>query len=282
MTIRQLPPAENVLRALFRVPKPIIGTVHLMPLPGAPQYGGGGIGHVLARAVRDARACTDNGIDGLVIENEGDIPFRKPDKVGPDTVAALTAVAAAVKAEVEVPIGINCLANAVTQSLAVAVAVDGLFVRANQWANAYIANEGLVEGAAAEALRFRSSVRGEHIRVLADVHVKHGSHAIVGDRSVEEQARDVEAFGADALIATGSRTGDSTRVREVVEIKEGTGKPVLVGSGMTRDNARELLQVADGAIVGSALKHGGVWWNPVDETRVAKLMQEVERVRQDG
>lgn len=234
---------------------------------------------IVRAALADAQAYVRGGVDGLIVENEGDIPFRRPELVGPETVAALTAVTIAVRDAVSVPIGVNCLANAVVQSIAVAKAAGGVFVRANQWANAYVANEGLVEGAAAEALRFRSALRGEEIAVLADVHVKHGSHAIVADRSLAEQTHDVEAFDADVLIATGQRTGDPTQVEEVSAIKDAATRPVIVGSGLTVANAVELLKVADGAIVGSAMKRGGLWWNPVDEERVAAIMLEVRRAR---
>jgi membrane complex biogenesis BtpA family protein len=269
----------SALEHLFAVAKPVIGTIHVLPLPGAPRYAGGPMRDVVRRAVADAVACVDGGVDGLIVENEGDIPFRKPERVGPETVAGLTAVTVAVREAVSVPVGINCLANAVIQSLAVARATGGAFVRANQWANAYVANEGIVEGAAAEALRFRGAIRGEHIRVFADVHVKHGSHAIVADRSVAEQTRDVEAFDADVLIATGNRTGDATRVEEVAQIKDATDRPVLVGSGLTSANAVSLLEVADGVIVGSALKRDGVWWNEVERPRVAALMDKVGQLR---
>lgn len=154
-----------------------------------------------------------------------------------------------------------------------------MFVRANQWANAYVANEGIIEGAAAEALRFRRLIDGEEIRILADVHVKHGSHAIVADRSLAELTYDTEAFDADVLIVTGQRTGDPTRVDEVSAIKSVATRPVIVGSGLTAANAASLMAVADGAIVGSAMKHEGVWWNSVDVDRVTAIMEEVQRIR---
>jgi uncharacterized protein len=175
-----------------------------------------------------------------------------------------------------------CLANAAIESLAVAKAVEASFIRSNQWANAYVANEGIVEGAAAHALRFRSAIHGHEIRVFADVHVKHGSHAIVADRDIAELTRDVEAFDADVLIATGQRTGDPTQEQEVTAIKKAATKEVLVGSGLTADNAAELIAVADGAIVGSSMKVDGVWWQRVDLQRVRRVMREVEQLRESG
>lgn len=272
-------PRPDSLADLFDHPKPIIGTIHILPTPGAPRYRGQPMPDIIERAVQDAKRYVEGGIDGVIVENEGDIPFRRPQDVGPDTVAAMTAVTTAVRDAIDVPLGLNVLANAVVQSLAVARVTGGVFVRANQWVNAYIANEGFIEGAAAEALRFRHIVDGENIRVFADVHVKHGSHAIVSDRSIEEMTHDAEAFDADVLIATGQRTGDPTRVEEVEVIKQVASRPVIVGSGLDARNAATLMTVADGAIVGSAMKHDGVWWNPVEVSRVHSIMHEVARCR---
>jgi membrane complex biogenesis BtpA family protein len=270
----------DALQRIFGVTKPIIGTIHLLPLPGAPAYDGQDVSGIIERAVGDATAYARGGVDGVIVENEGDIPFLKPDSIGPETVAALTAATAAVRSAVSLPVGSMCLANAALESLAVAKATGASFIRANGWANAYIANEGYIEGAAAQALRYRSMIYARDVAVFADVHVKHASHAIVADRPLAEQARDVEAFGADVLIASGSRTGDPVDRAELEAISRAVSSPVIIGSGLDEDNVGDLLTAADGAIVGSSLKFGGVWWNRVDEERVLALMNEVARLRQ--
>lgn len=272
-------PRADALLKLFEIPKPVIGTIHVLPTPGAPRYRGQPMREVIARAVEDASRFVQGGIDGIIVENEGDIPFRKPEDIGPETVAAMAVVTAAVRDSVDVPVGINILANGAQQSLAIARVAGGVFVRVNQWANAYVANEGYIEGAAAEALRFRHSIDADDISILADVHVKHGSHAIVSDLSVADMTHDVEAFDADILIATGQRTGDPTRVEEVHDIKKVASRPVLVGSGLDAANAATLMTAADGAIVGSAMKVDAVWWNSVDVGRVETIVNEVAGCR---
>ncbi len=142
------------------------------------------------------------------------------------------------------------------------------FIRVNQWANAYVANEGFMEGGAAEAMRYRSMLRAEHIKVFADSHVKHGSHAIIADRTKAELTRDLEFFDADGVIATGQRTGNTATIEEIEEIGAATNRPILVGSGVDKDNIVEILKLKNGVIVASSLKRGGVWWNPVDIERV--------------
>jgi len=177
------------------------------------------------------------------------------------------------------PMGVNILANAAIPALAIAQACGASFIRVNQWANAYVANEGIVEGAAATALRYRNSLRANNIHIFADSHVKHGSHAIVADRTVTELTRDVEFFHADAVIATGQRTGDTATLDEIDEIGAATALPVLVGSGVTAGNVAQILGHTSGVIVASSLKHDGVWWNAVDVDRVKALVAAAEPAR---
>jgi membrane complex biogenesis BtpA family protein len=272
------PPKENFLE-VFGVKKPIIGMIHLKPIPGSPHYKGESLDEVLESALQDARMLKEGGVDGLVVENAWDLPFAKPEDIGYETVAAVTYLTRYIIEESKLPVGINILANGVIPSLAVAKATGALFVRSNQWVNAYVANEGFVEGASAKALRYRSYIRGDDIKIFADVHVKHGSHAIVADRPLADQTRDNVFFDADVLIATGSRTGDPTNLDEITGIKENTDLPVIIGSGLTPENAKTLLRYCDGAIVGSSLKEDGCWWNPVEQARVERLMEAVSAVR---
>jgi membrane complex biogenesis BtpA family protein len=176
-------------------------------------------------------------------------------------------------------LGINVLANAPLPALAVAKAGGARFIRVNQWANAYVANEGLIEGEAALALRYRAALRADDIAVFADSHVKHGAHAIVADRSVAELTRDLEFFDADVVIATGQRTGDPADLDELETIGRATTLPVLVGSGVTLDNVAAILERSAGVIIGSSLKHGGVWWESVERARVAAFMKVVAGLR---
>jgi membrane complex biogenesis BtpA family protein len=274
-----LPPKPNALAALFPVTKPIIGVIHLQPLPGAPRYAGGEMRDVYAAAVRDAKTLAGGGIDGIMIENASDMPFARPEDIGPETVAALTAACLAVRDAVDVPIGITCVANGVIPGLAVAKAVGARWVRANQWVNAYVANEGLLNGPAPAAMRYRARIGATDVCIFADVHVKFGAHAITADRTITEQATDAEWFDADVLIATGTRTGSPTEPREVEEVSAGTALPVIVGSGLAPEQVPALFAVADGAIVGQWLKQDGHWWNPVDPRRVGELMNAVAKVR---
>lgn len=267
------------LQNLFKTAKPLIGNVHLMPLPGTPRSQGERVGSIIDRACRDAEAYVKGGMDGLLIENHGDIPFLQPAEIGPEIIAAMAVVARSVVDAVGVPVGINLLANGACGALAIARAAGARFVRVNQWVNAYVSNEGLIEGESARVLRYRRQIDAEDVAIFADVHVKHGAHAIVGDRPVSEQASDVEFYDADVAIATGNRTGDAVPAEEIAAIRAGTRLPIVAGSGITVANVAGLLGSLDGAIVGSSLKTDGVWWNPVEEMRVRALVEQVKPLR---
>jgi hypothetical protein len=171
------------------------------------------------------------------------------------------------------------VANGVLPALAVAKATGALWVRANQWVNAYVANEGLMNGPAPQALRYREFIKASDVCIFADVHVKFGAHAITADRGISEQATDAEWFGADVLIATGTRTGSPTERSEVEQIKAGTSLPVILGSGFDISQVNTLLEVADGAIVGQSIKYGSAWWNHVDPDRARALVRAVDKYR---
>lgn len=225
--------------------------------------------------MRDAEAYIEGGLNGLIVENHGDVPFLKPEDIGPETTGFLSVITDRIVDAFDCPIGINVLANAPIPALAAATASGAHFIRVNQWANAYVANEGFMEGRAGEALRYRAALHAQHIKVFADSHVKHGSHAIVADRAVGELTRDLAFFDADAVIATGQRTGNTATMEEIDEIGTATSLPVLVGSGVTADNVSAILKRTDGVIVASSLKRDGDWWNEVEIERVKSLVGQL-------
>ena len=264
---------DCIKRIFGRARGVVIGVIHCPAFPGSPRYQGASSQALYEGALADALAYRNGGVDGLIIENHGDVPFSKPEDIGHETTAFMAVTADRIARETGLPIGINVLANAPIPALAIAAASQAAFVRVNQWANAYIANEGFIEGAAASALRYRARLRADGISVFADAHVKHGAHAIVADRALEELVRDVEFFDADAIIATGQRTGDAASADYLRQIRAATKLPLLVGSGCTEGNVAEILSIVDAVIVASSLKVGGVWWNPVDEAKVRAFMQ---------
>ena len=271
-----------VLDEIFQVPKPIIGMVHLRPLPGAPLYDPRHMSmeEVIAVAVNEARLLEAAGVNGLQIENIWDFPYLKGAEVGHETTAALAVAARGVKNAVRVPIGINCHLNAGIQALSVAVAVGARWIRVFEWVNAYISHAGITEGIAGALARHRAFLRAENVKFFCDVNVKHGSHFIISDRTLAEQAHDAETDGADALIVTGFETGQAPTAEKVRAFSEHVTIPILIGSGISKENAPELLQFADGAIVGSYFKHNRDWKQPVEEDAARQFMNVIKEYRE--
>jgi hypothetical protein len=245
--------------------KTIIGVCHLAPLPGSPQAAT--LDRALDRALKDAKALESGGVHALIVENYGDRPFTAG-RVGPETVAALTRIAAEIRKAVRIPIGINVLRNDARSALAIAHVVGAEFIRVNVLSGVYVAGEGMLVGEAAELLRYRKTL-GARVQLYADVLVKH-AHPLA-PTPIATLARDTAyRAGADVLVVTGAETGLEPDVKTIHAIRDAVpDRPIFVGSGLTPDNM-ELLQEADGAIVGTYFKAGG----HVDPRRVRRLMRE--------
>lgn len=250
--------------------KTLIGVVHLSALPGAPRWGGNW-GAIVKRAVADARAYEQGGADAVFIENFGDVPFTKSG-VGPETVAAMAALGCAVREAVKMPIGFNVLRNDACAALALCAACGGSFIRVNVHSGAMLTDQGIIEGNAYETLRYRQRICPP-AQIFADVHVKHA--VPLGDWTLEDAAHDTLERGlADALIISGVGTGMAADPADVQRVRTACpSAKILLGSGVTRENAGQFLRFADGFIVGSSLKAGGKLGNPVDPKRVAALVK---------
>lgn len=274
----------NRLDNIFMSPKPVIGMVHLRPLPGSPLYDPTvmNMKKIIEIAVEEAKLLEACGVDGVQVENMWDIPYLQGKNIGSDTVAALAIGVNEVKNAVKIPVGAECHMNGADHALACAVAANAQWVRVFEWCNAFISQAGYIEAIGGKLARERSRLKAEDIAFLCDVNVKHGSHYIIHDRSVEEQAMDVEAQDGDAVIVTGFDTGMPPTAERVKKCKAKIELPVFLGSGISKNNAKELLHYADGAIVGSYFKVDGNWKNPVDEKRTREFMKEVELLRKEG
>lgn len=250
--------------ALPFAPRPsLIGMIHLDALPGAPDFAGD-LAQVAERAARDARVLAEGGVDAILVENFHDAPFYK-DRLPPETIAALTRCALAVRAAAPtVPLGINALRNDALGALAVAVAVGADFIRVNVLVGAMVTDQGLIEGCAAELIRRRRAL-GVAVAILADVGVKHAEP--LGDFDLTQVALDTVHRGkADALVVSGRGTGAPTPRAKIDAVRAAVpGVPVLVGSGTLAETVDPT--AADGFIVGTALKTDG----RVDPARVAAM-----------
>jgi hypothetical protein len=267
------------LAELFCVAKPIIGMVHLWPLPGSPGYDGHGIDAILDHARHDAEALLEGGADGLIVENMWDLPYYAGTGVQLEAVTAQAVAARKIKEMADVPVGVNVIHNGWQAELAIAVAANLDFMRVCILTGARLWDTGeLDHGCAADLLRKRKELGLEHLNLFADVDKKH-SVPFPG-LDLEIHIEWTEFYRADALIVSGRMTGSAPPLDKVRRAKEAAARPILMGSGTNADNIADFLQYADGAIVGTSLKVDGVMENPVDVERVRRYVAAVQRVRQ--
>ena len=256
---------------LFSRPKPVIGVIHAGALPGTPRSSQT-VAELVASAKQEAQLYREAGVDGVIVENMHDVPYLRGE-VGPEIVAAMTAICIEVKKECRVPVGVQILAGANIEAMAVAHAAALDFIRAEGYAYAHVADEGLIQASAAKLLRYRRMIGAERVQVWTDVKKKHAAHAITADVSLGETAETVEFMGADCVIVTGSATGKPPTVADIKAAKSHCGLPVFLGSGIDENNIAEFYEHADGFIVGSSFKVGGLWSNGVDAARVVTFMK---------
>lgn len=262
--------------SLFKSSKPIIGMIHLGALPGTPANHQS-VAELITNAVGEAITYRDCGVDGIIIENMHDVPYLRG-TVGPEIVAAMTRIGQAVKSESKLPVGVQILAGANIEAMAVAHAADLDFVRVEGYVFAHIADEGLIQSSAAKLLRYRKQIGAERVEVWADVKKKHSAHAITSDISLGATAETVEFMRGDAVIVTGNVTGDAPQITDVREAKAHCHLPIILGSGVDTNNIADFYPITDGFIIGSAFKKDGHWINGVDKQRVKRLMKVVKQL----
>ena len=255
------PSSRCTAQELFSVPRALIGMLHLGALPGTPRSRAS-VRDIADRAVAEARIYRDAGFHGLMIENMSDLPYLRGG-VGPEITAAMAVVGAAVTQAVDLPLGVQVLAAANREALAVAKACGATFVRVEGFVFAHVADEGIHQSDAGEILRYRRQIDAEGIQVFADIKKKHSSHAWTEDVGLVETARAAAFFGADGVILTGACTGSAAEPRELEDLASGLGKDrpmLLVGSGIDTANVSDFAAAA-ALIVGSSVKEGGSWIN---------------------
>jgi len=256
--------------------KPVIGMLHLLPLPGSPLYAGN-LTAIRDTLLRDADALASGGVHALMMENFGDTPFY-PGRVPSYVLTHMTALACEVTHRFpQLPLGINVLRNDGLSALSVAHASGANFIRVNVLCGARVTDQGLIQGIAHDLLRERSLLGASRsIKIFADVDVNHS--APLAPRPLKDEVDDTLERGlADALVVSGAGTGKSTSVEKVREVKQAAGHhaPIFIGSGITAETIRNYLDCADGFIVGTAFKKDGNPTNPVDSDRVKTLMRQL-------
>lgn len=268
----------SVLRGLFGISKPIIAMVHLPALPGRPQHDrAAGLKLIIDSAARDLQALQDAGVDGLLFCNEADLPYQLA--VNPAAVAAMAAVVGELKREISRPFGVNLVWDPVA-SLAVARATGANFVR-EVITGLYESDLGLMRPDFGAIGAYRTDIGAQSVAMFANITPEFASS--IGHRTIGQRAKSAVYLGVDALLVSGAITGEPTDLKQLREVKAAVpGIAVLANTGVTAETVGDVLACADGAIVGTALKVGGITWNPVDPVRAAQFMMAARQARQSA
>jgi membrane complex biogenesis BtpA family protein len=266
-------PQSAMLNDKSKMLNGLIAMLHVPALPGTPNASLS-IPEITKHVLAEAKTYTDHGIRSLMIENMHDVPYLRRDAVGPEITASMTAVACALRQQhPDFTIGIQILAGANKQALAVAHAASLNFIRAEGFVFAHVADEGIIESDAAELLRYRKFIGAEHVQILTDIKKKHSSHALTADLDIAECAKAAEYFQSDGIIITGTHTGSEPDLAELESVASSTKLPIIIGSGLTPENAVNLMQHAQSAIVGSYFKKDGHWKNSICIDRIQSLIK---------
>ncbi len=249
--------------------------IHLLPLPESPAYLGN-LDAIYEQAEREAAVLQAAGVDALIVENFGDEPYL-PAELSTAQLAVMAGVTRDIIRAVNMPVGVNCQFNAWHSEVAVAHACRADFIRVEVFVDTVIMAQGQVSPCSAQICRYRQQLGAKGVALWADIQTKYTRSLI--PQSIERSALDAQAAGADVLIVTGAATGQATPLEVVAQVKQVAGIPVVVGSGTTAANVSEVLRIADGAIVGSALKVGGKAENEVSAEAASAFMAAVRAGR---
>jgi membrane complex biogenesis BtpA family protein len=262
------------LTQIFKTEHPVIGVVHLLPLPTSPRWGNS-LKAVIARAEQEATALASGGVDGLIVENFFDAPFTK-ECVDPAVISAMSLIVQRLMNLVTLPIGVNVLRNDARSAMAIATCTRAHFIRVNVLTGVMATDQGLIEGRAHELLRYRREL-GSEVKIFADVLVKHARP--LGSPNLTTAVQEtIERGLADAVILSGWTTGSPPSLEDLELASAAAGDtPVFIGSGASWENIPRLIQAADGVIVSSSLKRHGQIEQPIDPIRVSQFVEAMRR-----
>jgi hypothetical protein len=272
----------DVLKSIFDTANPIIGVVHLLPLPTSPRWGGS-LEPVIAQAEQEATALAAGGVNALIVENYYDAPFSR-DRVDPAVVSAMSVIVQRLKQLVELPLGLNVLRNDGHSAMAIAASVGARFIRVNVLTGVMVTDQGTIEGEAYQLLRYRREL-GVEVKIFADVLVKH-ARPLSSISLTSAVSETVERGLADGIILSGWATGHPPALEDLELARVAAPHtPLLIGSGANVENIASLMHIADGVIVATSLKrssksardNGTETFPVIDPMRVRNFVDSTQR-----
>jgi membrane complex biogenesis BtpA family protein len=250
--------------------------VHLGALPGSPLHDAeAGLEGLVEGARRDLEALQAAGFDAVMFGNENDRPYQL--KVDAASLATAAYVIGRLRPAIKAPFGVNLLWDP-EGSIALAAAVGAAFVR-EIFTGAYASDMGLWSPDAGGAMRYRDRLGRRDLALMFNVSAEF-AHSLDG-RSIADRARSaVLSSIPDAILVSGAITGEAARMEDLEQTKRALpGTPVLANTGVKHGTVADVLAIADGCIVGSALKVDGDTWKPVDPERAIEFVRLARTAR---
>jgi membrane complex biogenesis BtpA family protein len=266
---------SELLAAIAAGRKPMIGMIALRPLAGGSRYRDGSLDDVLDHALSQAAILSAAGFAFLMVQNLGDLPVGL--QASTVQIAWITRIAATIRHDFRLPVGINLLENDATAMIAVASAADLDFVRIKVYVGAMLTPAGIEAGRAFEAVHARTSWRADKVAIFADVHDRTGV-PIASAGLADDLRTAFEIGGADGVVLTGRSHRETLEFLATARAAF-PKRPILVGGGVSATTIAEITALADGAIVGSALKHGGSLFGELEAGKAQEFMTAVAAIR---
>lgn len=263
-------------RQVFGTARPVIGMVHLGALPGTPLYDAeGGIERLVADAKADLAALQAAGFDAVMFGNENDRPYEFD--VDRASTATMAHIIGRLRADIRVPFGVNVLWDPMS-TVALAAATGAAFVR-EIFTGTYASDMGPWTPDAGQAMRYRDRLGRRDCLMLYNVSAEFADS--LDRRPLPDRARSaVFSSIPGAVLVSGQITGEAAALSDLESVKAVLpNTPVMANTGVKHDTVADVLRVADGCVVGSALKVDGNTWNPVDPARAADFMARVRAAR---
>lgn len=247
----------------------IIGAIHFPPLLGYKGFPGFKI--TLKNAIADLRAFEKGGVDGIIFENNYDIPHTIT--VNAPIVSSMTFLGGKLRKATRLPIGISVLWNDYSAALSIAKTIDLQYIRIPVFVDKVRTSYGIVEGAPKKIDDFRKSIGAENVALFTDIHVKHAE--LMSKHSLLASAKLAIRHKSDSIIITGKWTGNAPAIDEVKSLRKKIGEfPILIGSGIDKDNIGELFRFANGAIASTSLKSGPI---KTEEVNIKSYSQRIDK-----
>jgi membrane complex biogenesis BtpA family protein len=245
--------------------RPLVGMVHLGPLPGAPNYDGAAIADLIERAAHDAQLLVDGGFDAILLQNANDHP---PARVVPaPSVAAYACIARQIRDLTDLPLGLSVLKSDVSATFGIAAAAGANFVRLKCYVGSEIGPEGVLEGCAAEAVRTRRMMGLSGVEIWADA-LQPTSRQVSPVSPLDLVRWSFEFGEADRVIVTGDSLAQSWEILH--DVRPAVDGPLILGGGVGPSELSDALSDWDGVIVGRYLRDGDLR-RPISAERVAEI-----------